>query len=117
MPSFPCLEPGCGRLATYRGRCAAHSKDRERETHRTGRLEPSSGRMYDRIKWQRTRRAQLQREPLCAVCFELATDVDHIVPLEDGGEPWAPRNLQSLCHACHARKSRGEQMARRSQAV
>lgn len=108
MPSLPCMEVGCGEFVTYRGRCAVHSKDRERETHRTGRIEARSGRMYDRAKWQRTRRAQLAREPLCRDCGAIATEVDHVRPLEEGGDPWAFSNLQSLCASCHARKSLGE---------
>ena len=35
-----------------------------------------------------------------------AVDVDHILPLADGGEPYDFDNLRSLCHACHSRVTR-----------
>ena len=35
-------------------------------------------------------------------------EVDHIVALEDGGDPWAFDNLQALCKACHQAKTRTE---------
>jgi HNH endonuclease len=37
-------------------------------------------------------------------CGRLAKDVDHIVPLMDGGAPFDLANLQSLCRPCHNRK-------------
>lgn len=114
MAMTPCLEPGCGELATYRGRCAIHSKDRERETHRTGRIEGRSGRMYKRSKWVRTSQQYRANHPLCELCLAegketWATEVDHIVPLEQGGEPWGEVNLQALCRPHHSRKTRREQ--------
>ena len=35
----------------------------------------------------------------------MATMVDHIVPIADGGEKLDEDNLQSLCQDCHARKT------------
>ena len=35
-------------------------------------------------------------------------EVDHIVPVQFGGAWWGPGRLQSLCRACHFRKSRAE---------
>ena len=63
---------------------------------------------YDR-RWRRLRRMVLAREPLCRVCGEKgmltpATQVDHIVPLADGGDN-AFENLQSLCATCHSQKT------------
>lgn len=117
MPSSPCVEPSCGSLAVYRGRCAVHSKDRERETHRTGRLTPTSGRIYGQKRWILLRRRQLFDEPLCRECAKegretIATLVDHIVPVEDGGEPWSLDNLQSLCAPHHGVKTSREVHAR-----
>jgi 5-methylcytosine-specific restriction enzyme A len=52
----------------------------------------------------------LAEEPLCRDCLghgetKLSTEVDHIIPMEAGGEPLARWNLQALCHACHSRKT------------
>lgn len=86
MPAKHCLERGCANTATYRGRCQRHAKQRERATH-------PNKHVYNRKRWGLTRRAQLDREPFCRECRaegveSLATDVDHIVAIQDGGDPW-----------------------------
>lgn len=70
---------------------------------------------YNSKAWKKTRRAQLDREPLCRDCLqqgrhEPATDVDHVTQLEDGGAPLDPENLQSLCHSHHSVKTRRDQL-------
>lgn len=68
-------------------------------------------------RWQRLRLMFLRAHPLCVVCGQAgrvvaATDVDHIVAKRDGGaDAWD--NLQSLCHACHSRKTMSELNQRR----
>jgi 5-methylcytosine-specific restriction endonuclease McrA len=54
------------------------------------------------------RRAVLAASPYCAVCPELASEVDHIVALRDGGDPYDTANCQPLCHAHHAAKTARE---------
>lgn len=107
MPSRVCLEPRCPNPAKYRGRCTSHARTREYQTHR------NKG-FYNTKRWQRTREKQLHDHPLCQCddpgCMGIATDVDHIVPLEQGGAPYAPSNLQSLTARCHGRKTRREQV-------
>jgi 5-methylcytosine-specific restriction protein A len=44
----------------------------------------------------------LASHPLCAVCDEPATDVDHI---DGNARNNDVHNLQSLCHSCHSRKT------------
>lgn len=49
----------------------------------------------------------LRAEPLCRDCLgrgrtTAATDVDHIIPLRDGGTNELS-NLQPLCHSCHSK--------------
>lgn len=107
MPSKVCLEPGCPELASYRGRCAGHARDRERRTHKH---KP----VYNSKRWKLLRRRVLFEQPLCATegCDEIATDVDHIVAIEDGGDPWARDNLTGYCHPCHSRKTNREVRAR-----
>ena len=48
----------------------------------------------------------------CALCPRSAREVDHIVPLDRGGEPWALNNLQPLCRGCHFEKTRRENRSR-----
>jgi 5-methylcytosine-specific restriction protein A len=32
---------------------------------------------------------------------ELATIIDHIIPIAQGGSPDCPKNLRPLCNECH----------------
>lgn len=65
---------------------------------------------YQSAAWRKLRRVKLQRNPMCEECerrgrITPAQMVDHIVPINKGGAPLDMYNLQSLCNACHARKS------------
>lgn len=106
MPLRLCLESSCGNEASYRGRCTSHTRTNERATH------PNKA-LYSSKRWQTTRRHVLHEHPLCQcpnpACTEIATDVDHITPIEQGGDPWARANLQALAASCHSRKTRQEQ--------
>ena len=63
-------------------------------------------RFYNSTAWQRARRRQLRRHPICESCFDRrATQVDHATPLSQGGHPLDSSNLQSLCASCHSRKT------------
>jgi 5-methylcytosine-specific restriction endonuclease McrA len=42
-----------------------------------------------------------------------AHSVDHIVELEDGGDPFDLSNLTVLCRSCNSRKANARQKARR----
>ena len=44
----------------------------------------------------------------CAQCGLYANQVDHVTPLEAGGDPWDRDNLQALCGSCHRAKTAGE---------
>lgn len=35
-------------------------------------------------------------------------ELDHITPVEKGGDPWDPENLQTLCRSHHIDKTRRE---------
>ena len=59
--------------------------------------------------WRRLRAEILLSAPLCAHCSRagrvtLATEVDHRVPLSQGGTDDRD-NLDPLCRACHLKKS------------
>jgi 5-methylcytosine-specific restriction endonuclease McrA len=70
----------------------------------------AASRGYDR-KWRRFRAAWLAEHPLCVMCeahgaVVAAEVVDHIVPHQgDRGLFWQDGNHQSLCKACHNRKT------------
>jgi 5-methylcytosine-specific restriction protein A len=106
-----CLERGCPRPATARGRCDEHRKRIERERSRARRAATNG--VYKRRKWELTRRAVLARDPICKVCDNaLSTEVDHIVPLAEGGDPYDPAGLQGICSPCHWEKTARENAAR-----
>jgi 5-methylcytosine-specific restriction protein A len=54
-------------------------------------------------KWRTLRESKLRTDPICEepACRALATEVDHIVPLSQGGERYDWANLASLCAAHH----------------
>jgi 5-methylcytosine-specific restriction protein A len=101
----PCKHPGCARTTRFRF-CENHGKQHSRQKSRS-RLSPSR-RGYD-AAWRKIRENVLAEEPFCREFakhqrVEIATDVDHIIPLARGGtHDWG--NLQPLCEACHSRKS------------
>ena len=115
-PARPCAQPGCPRTAVAHGRCAQHQLPRRYDLARGTPAE----RGYD-AQWRVDRDAYLGAHPFCTGllvrqadgsyrrthaegCNGVATEVDHIVPLSQGGSnTWA--NYQALSHACHSRKT------------
>ena len=57
--------------------------------------------------WARARWAALERDNWrCRGCGKAGVlQVDHVKPLQDGGEKYDLRNLRSLCVECHRIKS------------
>lgn len=66
---------------------------------------PSAHRRGYDAAWRKLRMQVLLAEPLCRKCGKPAEDVDHIKTIRSGGARLDPKNLQPLCHSCHARKS------------
>ena len=68
----------------------------------------SAGRQkkYNSKNWRNKRAMLLARQPVCP-CGQSATEVDHIIPVADGGGDDA-ENLQGLCKSCHTRKTSAE---------
>ena len=60
--------------------------------------------------WGRFRLEILRRDHyLCRECGRAGRlEVDHIIPLDKGGEPWEAANCQSLCRGCHIEKTAAE---------
>ena len=61
-------------------------------------------------RWARVRRAVFKRDGYrCRACGRPGRmEVDHVRPLDRGGDPWNEGNLQSLCRRCHIEKTAGE---------
>jgi len=127
-PRRPCPTIGCPEL-TDGGPCEAHRKQRQR-AH-----DAQRGTAHERgytSQWARYARQFKQRFPLCGTgpaftidqpspwgClrdgrYVAAEHVDHIIPVNHGGEFWDQRNHQALCQSCHSRKTRSESVAVKS---
>lgn len=94
----PILIEGAGHL------CAAHVRKRQRAVD-AGR--PSSAQRGYGRQWPRIRSSYLKAHPDCVVCGQPANQVDHIVPLREGGTN-DPSNLRSLCIKDHSRRTASE---------
>lgn len=65
----------------------------------------TASRGYDHL-WRKTSERHRRRHPFCVFCAQagrqrLCDDVDHKIPIEDGGDRLKAENLQSLCRGCH----------------
>lgn len=65
-------------------------------------------RAWREARWQALRRDHFQ----CVQCGDIAEEVDHIIELtpeniDDPHIALSLGNLQSLCHDCHTRKTKG----------
>lgn len=73
---------------------------------------------YQGTKWRKVRKLALTRDDyLCQICLDNGritpgNTVDHKVPINNGGAPYALANLQTLCERCHAYKSQTERKDR-----
>lgn len=122
----PCAHAGCRELVRS-GYCDKHRpKDRNRRSAAAADWHT----WYTLPVWRNDLRPnQLLREPFCRECArearrsnrpELmrirATDVDHIEPHRGDWQKFTDRrNLQSLCHSCHSRKTVQEMAENRQQ--
>lgn len=72
------------------------------------------------IRTRQRMRTWLKQDARCAVCGCVLSitegELDHIVPLVDGGE-LADHNVQFLCRDCHGAKTAGEATARSQRGV
>ena len=108
MPQHRC--PRCRQLVTGRCPCGAVARDHARPN--------AAARGYCNVRWRRFRDHQLALQPLCVLCeragrVQLATCVDHIVPVEGPTDPrfLDARAVQSLCTPCHSKKTATEDSA------
>lgn len=110
-PKRPCSYPGCPRLVEGQY-CEEHKKLTDAQYNKYSRDNFSKS-FYKTPEWLFVRKRQLAEHPFCEECLKKgqavrAVIVDHIRPIKQGGQPFAPSNLQSLCWSCHSRKSAEE---------
>jgi 5-methylcytosine-specific restriction protein A len=103
-------------VVTVGSRCLAHQREQFRQKTQQAMEDPRKAedkRFYDSALWQKLRAQVLMKEPYCRECrrngrVELATMVDHIHRIQDGGSRLAASNLQPLCEHHHAVKRQKE---------
>ena len=72
----------------------------------------ANGRIYNLKRWKILRLEYLASHPFCEMCgIGISSEVDHIRPINAGGEPWDESNFQALCHSCHSVKTAGKDHA------
>lgn len=117
-----CTFAGCRIVVDHDGsntspRCAKHKNkqvDRSKYLHHTNERGQN---LYHTKQWRRLRKAQLLLHPYCKTCQQfhittIASVVDHIIEVEDGGEFYDIDNLQSLCPRHHNVKTGAEKKKR-----
>ncbi len=118
-----CSHPGCpGFARPGKSMCVEHYRryERERSARRRARAKDPQGRSVYRTKTRLMRRKQaFERDPLCAWRFEdgtrckrLGQELDHVVPLDAGGDEYSAGNLQLLCAEHHRLKTARENSER-----
>lgn len=114
MPSLPgkqCRVSGCSGIATSanNGYCPKH-KNHGWATYQ----KDNPNRFYQTTRWKKLRIVVIRRAcGLCANCEKRGlivpgNQVDHILPVSQGGAIWDIDNLQLLCETCHTTKTAKE---------
>lgn len=95
-----CLKENCGQPRTKRGYCAQHQPPAYINSEHSTLLPPN---------WNQIRKDILQRDRnVCYKCYlPTAQEVDHIIPLKEGGSN-NYHNLASICIPCHRKKTSQE---------
>lgn len=66
--------------------------------------------MTGNSRYRKQREILLTDNPICAICDEEpAMELDHIIPLHEGGDQDDESNLQGICIPCHEIKTAREQ--------
>jgi len=82
------------------------------EKGKTKKVRRKDSKRYNK-RWRKLSELIRTNEPLCRECKKynrttLAKCVDHIKPIELGGDMMDPANLQPLCYSCHNAKTARE---------
>jgi 5-methylcytosine-specific restriction endonuclease McrA len=101
MPRAPqkCIEAGCRKAATKKGRCDTCYQPWAQQSPRN-RDRPSNAAAL-------IRRVRRRDRDTCYECGAHGPLVDHKIPVAEGGS-WSLENMACICDPCHHSKSREE---------
>lgn len=104
MPARACII--CSRPSIPgASRCPEHS----RSGWDTWKAKNPHASSYSSPAWRSLRARVLKEEPVCRVCgVNPSTQVDHLLPVAEGGSFFARDNCRGICRSCHAKKSSSE---------
>lgn len=74
-------------------------------------LQADNFKIYNHRNWRGPNGLRKQRlflSPYCVKCGKPGQMVDHVDPINAGGDPWDIENTQTLCNSCHAIKRASE---------
>lgn len=134
-PRHLCNYPGCMKLIPYdQSYCSKHEYKKpikwadKQERHQinkaiyhkriTSKHEGQYERFYRTAVWKKLSHHWLMMHPLCVSCeargiYRKGDLVDHVIELrDDWSKRLDPNNLQTLCYACHNRKTWREKQKR-----
>ena len=111
----PCSKPGCPKLVaagqTYCNKHKKEYKSRRNKKYDREKRDKKISKFYSSSTWKKIRDRYIKKNPLCEICkekglSEVADEVDHIVRIKvNWSKRFNSKNLQSLCHKCHMKKS------------
>ena len=111
----PCAHQPCASLVNApQTHCQKHLPQHHAQLNKQRKPTPQD-KFYHSTRWRKARGGHLSKHPWCTAdgCKDIATVVDHITPVADGGEFWNTDNYQSLCHRHHSAKTMREINAKR----
>lgn len=117
-----CSHSGCKRLVNLNQRYCDKHKPKQQHVSKTS---DYANEIHKSSRWRKTSQLYREANPICEQCLRdaeegdqsrgkragminLATSVDHIKSLAEGGEPYNWNNLMSLCSYHHSLKSQQE---------
>lgn len=106
-----CTAKDCNQLHRNKKYCNDHQYLLNRHLNKKEASKERS--IYNNQSWRNYSKRFRAERIICVnfrECKGLAELVDHIVPIEEGGDMWLEFNHQPMCHACHNRKRQAEAM-------
>lgn len=117
MKCYICSHASCRVRIQEQGYCDKHKQDeanRFQQYKQNDREGMNWHNLYNNNRWRNARSIFLRNNPLCVMCGQPATVVDHSIPHRGNEEIfWDQSQLQSLCSSCHGIKTCQEDLERR----